>query len=361
MTRFERWEPRAERLAAAIEAAGRLSSPELRRAFAQTPRHLFVPTYYRDRKRPVDDSDPQWLDTVYSDEALVTQYRPRLDGSGYEASSSTTMPSLMADMIAELDVRPGMRVLEIGTGTGYNAAILCHLVGDQNVTTIDIDPELVGAARERLASLGYHPSFTPVGDGFYDRVLATHSVRRIPHEWVRWTKPGGGILVDLRHPHQNRRGEWGKLTVEEDSRTATGRLVPARGGFMGARRTAQFVDPGPIGAEATWELLRERASSLPRQVLDDDDFAFFLSWHVTGIEWFDLGSNTNVQAPGDRHADVDDNGGVMYILFGDIWAAVEQAYRAWRAAGEPGIGDWTLLVTEDGRTTLAETADLPVT
>lgn len=77
------------------------------------------------------------------------------------------MHSLMARMLEALDVRDGDRVLEIGTGTGYNAALLCHRVGSHNVVSIDIDPALIAAARSRLASLGHHP--TPGGGRRHSR------------------------------------------------------------------------------------------------------------------------------------------------------------------------------------------------
>jgi protein-L-isoaspartate O-methyltransferase len=74
------------------------------------------------------------------------------------------MPSLMAQMLEALDVRDEHRVLEIGTGTGYNAALLCHRLGSNNVVSIDIDATLVAVAKNRLAALGHHPTLV-VGDG----------------------------------------------------------------------------------------------------------------------------------------------------------------------------------------------------
>jgi protein-L-isoaspartate O-methyltransferase len=80
--------------------------------------------------------------------------------------SSSTKPDLMLRMLETLDVRDGHRVLEIGTGTGYNAALLSHRVGDHNVYSVDVDAELVRLARERLAGAGYRPTLAAIdGEG----------------------------------------------------------------------------------------------------------------------------------------------------------------------------------------------------
>jgi predicted RNA methylase len=113
----------------------------------------------------VDGSDPtrraEWLDAVYSDTALTTQLGQTDPGNTLRPltvpASSSTKPTLMARMLADLHTHPGHRVLEIGTGTGYNAALLCHRLGDRNVCSIDIHPALIHAAHTRLASLGHHP------------------------------------------------------------------------------------------------------------------------------------------------------------------------------------------------------------
>src|SRR6185295_6458940 len=92
---------------------------------------------------------------AYRDEALVTALLP--DGHGGRAAvSSSTQPSLMVGMLDALDLGDRLRVLEIGTGTGYNAALMCHVLGDAAVHSVDVDPALVDTARARLDSLGYH-------------------------------------------------------------------------------------------------------------------------------------------------------------------------------------------------------------
>jgi protein-L-isoaspartate O-methyltransferase len=89
----------------------------------------------------------------------------------------------MARVLEDLELADGMRVLEVGTGTGYNAALLSHRLGAQHVHSVDIHPCLIAAARNRLANLGYHPRLAAV-DGTagwpdhapYDRIIATCSV-----------------------------------------------------------------------------------------------------------------------------------------------------------------------------------------
>ena len=96
-------------------------------------------------------------------------------------------------MLEALEVTDGCRVLEIGTGSGYNAALLCERLGSEHVTSVHIDPDLVALARERLAANGYTPTLAADGaDGYprsalYDRIIATCSVPAIPRRG--WHRP----------------------------------------------------------------------------------------------------------------------------------------------------------------------------
>ena len=136
------WRAHAQRLAGQLVASGDIRTPRWRDAIAAVPRHLLVPTAYE------QDHSGRWtpwstvddLDRVYSPETLITD----IDPAGIAVSSSTK-PDLMARMLELLDARPGHRVLEVGTGTGYNAALLSHALGDEHVHSVDIDPDLVDA------------------------------------------------------------------------------------------------------------------------------------------------------------------------------------------------------------------------
>jgi protein-L-isoaspartate O-methyltransferase len=366
--KVEDWPSLAEAMASLIEAEGYLHDGAVARAFRSTPRHVFVPAFYRTEvdgdgrvvtAGVVDASASEWLPTVYSNSVLITQVRP-IEGQenavGFTCSSS--MPALMADMIEELGIKPGMRVLEIGTGTGYNAAILCHILGDKAVTTVDIDPELIAEAKDRLAGLGYHPSFDP-RPGSYDRILVTHAVADIPAQWLRWSKPDGVILTDLRSPTNGNLGAWAKITVANDQTTAFGVLMSPRGFFMNARRVPEFADAGdslPEFTEAQHQqraaLTETRQTEVPASVLDSDDFGMYLWRQSPELTWWEGEGTAAVNGPhGDSWAYVAD-GVVHHGGREDLWMSVERAYKTWDGAERPRMSTWLLKVDESGATTV---------
>lgn len=216
-------------------------------AFGAIPRRLFIPDLIWIRRddgwavplRRQDDPE-RWEQECEADDTVITQVE---DGApvekGFWATSSSSAPGLMATMLEHLRVSEGMRVLEVGTGTGYNAALLAYLAGTENVTTIELDDGLAGQARESLMRAGY-PVDVTTGDGAlgypknapYDRIIATVAVREVPYAWVEQTKPGGLILAPWAltvHPE----APFAVLTVREDG-TAEGRYAEPSG-FMSLR------------------------------------------------------------------------------------------------------------------------------
>ena len=150
------------------------------------PRHLFLPGVP--------------LARAYADEAVATQ---AVDGV---TTSSASQPSMMAIMLAQLDLRPGHRVLEIGAGTGYNAALMARLVGAQgHVVSVDIDADLVDGAARHLAAAGVNDVELVCGDGAlghspgapYDRIVLTVGSGDVRPEWVAQLAPGGRLLLPL--------------------------------------------------------------------------------------------------------------------------------------------------------------------
>jgi protein-L-isoaspartate O-methyltransferase len=248
------WRPQLAALVAALVDAGDLHTRAWIDAFSATPRHLFTPQVIlstAEGYRQLSGDDPadrdQWLSVVYSDDSLVTQHKPHAAGhtlpSGQPLrvpTSSSTVPSLMARMLETLDVHDGMRVLEIGTGTGYNAALLSDRLGGTHVVSIDIDPDLVDQAQQRLAGLGHHPTLL-VGDGAagaadhgpYDRIIATAAVPEIPLPWIQQLTPKGKILANLRGDLAG--ATLCLLTKHDTDDEVIGPILPIGGHFMWLR------------------------------------------------------------------------------------------------------------------------------
>ncbi|WP_335936277.1 methyltransferase domain-containing protein [Streptomyces sp. PTD5-9] len=236
-----------------IVAGGALGDPRWRAAFEEVPRHLFVPYYFvagGAERLWCEDPDParraRWLRGAYADEALAIRIR---DG---ELISSSSQPSLMARMLEELDVRDGQRVLEIGAGSGYNAALLAHRLGDDAVTTVDLDPEITESARRHLTAAGHRPAVI-TGDGArgwpprgpYDRIIATCTLSRVPAAWLTQCVPGARILapfatglIALRVPE----GGHGRCAEGRFLHTPA-YFVPLRGGPPDAVR---YPHPGAL-------------------------------------------------------------------------------------------------------------------
>ncbi|MEU2114821.1 methyltransferase domain-containing protein [Streptomyces sp. NPDC016459] len=235
-----------------IEAYGALTDPAWRDAFATVPRHLFVPYYYVPGNGGYErlwcgDPDPgqrdRWLRGAYEDTAVATRVR---DG---ELLSSASQPSLMALMLHALDVRDGDDVLEIGAGTGYNAALLCHRLGEEHVTTVDLDEEITESARTHLAAAGYRPAVV-TADGArgcperapYDRIVATCAVPSVPYPWIARCRPGALVLTPL---------STGLLLLRvRDRAHAEGRFLATSAYFVALRGAAGRVPrPDPAGDE----------------------------------------------------------------------------------------------------------------
>lgn len=171
-----------------LVADGAITTPAVEAAFRAVPREAFAP--------PGTD-----LAAVYADDVMITKRRS--DG---QATSSVSAPWLQAKMIEQAGVRVGHRVLEIGSG-GYNAALLAEVVGLTGaVTSVDIDPDVIGWARRGLTASGYPQVTTVVGDGEhghlpnapYDAVIVTVETSDIPPAWFEQLTPDGVLVAPLR-------------------------------------------------------------------------------------------------------------------------------------------------------------------
>ena len=169
-----------------LKKSGALKSAAIAQAFRATPRHRFLPL--------VTAAE------AYQDKAIVTKMQ---DGVPI---SSGSQPAIVAIMLEQLEAQPGMNVLEIGAGTGYNAALLGQLVGPQgHVTTIDIDDDIVAQAQRHLRANGATNVEATCGDGGlgyaarapYDRIILTVGAWDIVPAWFAQLKVGGRIVLPL--------------------------------------------------------------------------------------------------------------------------------------------------------------------
>jgi protein-L-isoaspartate(D-aspartate) O-methyltransferase len=223
-----------------LERDGVLRHPLVKRAFRRVPRHLFLPE--------VD------AELVYRDVAIPT----RLQGG--EIVSSSSQPSIMAIMLEQLKLRHGDNVLEIGAGTGFNAALLAEIVGPNgHVTTIDLDEPTVGYARGALAAAGYSQVRVEQADGFngyaglgpYDRIIATVGLGDIPRAWRDQLKTGGHLVLPLAI-----RGVMKAAAFRRDARGGLSSTSLKPAGFMpfrGARPLSiQELRVGPALGLFVW-------------------------------------------------------------------------------------------------------------
>ncbi|MEU8885545.1 ATP-grasp peptide maturase system methyltransferase [Streptomyces hydrogenans] len=281
------------RMATVLVNEGALKSPWLRAAVETVPRERFLhPGVFLDEGRtwrPVTaaDTDPDdWLKIAYSVDTLTTQLDGHLaaDQAGEPVvgvpTSSSTDPATVVGMIETLDLARGHRVLEIGTGTGYSTALMCHYLGEDNVTTVEVDTQVATRADVALEAAGFS-TWTVTGDGLlghpyrapYDRVIATCAVHRIPYAWIRQTRPGGVVLGTV--------GSWpwgtglARLTVGDDG-AAEGSIV-GRSSFMQARAQAVAPVAGDLSARTAYAD-SERPALMSPTVLEEWMPASWHSW-----------------------------------------------------------------------------------
>ena len=213
-----------------IRRDGAPLTPELADAFEAVPREAFVPDGFQRRDgRWATPGSAGFLEAVYRDDVLVTKLENKVP------VSSSSQPSLMAIMLSALDLTPGDRVLEIGAGTGYNAALLTHLGAE--VTTIDSQQDVADRARSALKAAGISGPEVIVADGYtalpgerFDKVIVTVGIAGLSPHWLT----SGPIVAPVEHA-----GTHPVLAVRGDAATV---VCPA--GFMSASGPLTARHPG---------------------------------------------------------------------------------------------------------------------
>ncbi|GHA39794.1 O-methyltransferase [Streptomyces tauricus] len=237
----------AERLRNALvdqlRADGHARMPAVETALRTVPRHVFVP----------DAS----LEDAYANAPVHIKYDT--DGTSISCASQPGVVGLMLD---QLEAQPGERILELGAGTGYNAGLLAHLVGENgHVTTLDVDDDLVEGARAHLTAAGITNVEALTRDGAlgyaeaapYDRIIATVGAHGVPHAWLQQLVPGGRLLVPQRLKgtvsrsiaYEQRDGRW--VSVGSEMNT----FMPLRRGIADDdRRVIPLSTDGAVRLQA---------------------------------------------------------------------------------------------------------------
>ncbi|WP_369383217.1 methyltransferase domain-containing protein [Streptomyces sp. cg36] len=327
-------------------------SPWVRDAMTALARHAFTPDTVWSWNGyvwvPADRSaDPErWADLVYPgpDDSTVIQVTDGLP------TSSLSCVAVVADMLDSLVPQPGHRVLELGTGAGWNAALLAHRTGPTGqVVSVEADPVLAEAAAQRLKANGCDVEVR-CGDGRlgapdrgpYDRVIATYAVDTVPWAWIQTTRGGGRVVYP-----------WGRmghfaLTVADDGQSATGWLQ-GLALFMPDRHTtpttpqpppprlgdqAQFTDTELLTDLAAGHLLFALRVSHPHILITVDQ--------QDGRPRVDLrdGTGRTGHAEATTATDVRFAGNAA-----DLWPDLRAGYQLWREHGRPEQWDFGMTVT----------------
>ncbi|MFK4110697.1 protein-L-isoaspartate(D-aspartate) O-methyltransferase [Streptomyces sp. NPDC002176] len=365
------WKPYAAGLAAeATHPGSRWWEP-----LNATPRHVFVPRWYTAGAGgwtcvdgPADER--AWVEAAFTDATLVTRvgavHSDDVPGGHLvtgRPTSSSTLPGLVVSMLEHARVAPGDRLLDLATGSGYSAALACHLLGDEQVTTMDIDSYLTGAAAERLDYIGHRPQVV-TGDaagplpGVFDRIVSMVSMPRIPATWLQALPTGGRLVTTI--------AETGLIITADKTRDggATGRVEWDRAAFMATRTGSDY--PGLLdGLFATASEDEGKVGLSPFPVLD-----VMRAWEVRSM--------LTLAAPGIEHrtGTSDDGSRMTWMLHPDgSWARARTAHgertatvhqggprrlydllddirRRWLERGELPVHGAKVTITPEGNTTL---------
>jgi protein-L-isoaspartate O-methyltransferase len=325
------------------------TTPVIRGAFDAHPRHRFIPDMVWPDATGLPlyrTADPErWARLVYSTDAVTTQANDGGSGPRNEPSSSSSAPQVMADMIAAAGIDEGMHVLEVGTGTGWNAAILSELVGRKgSVTSVEIDPGVAALARERLTGTGVtvRTAATPPTGEVYDAVIATCAVTHIPTSWLDALAKNAPLVLPWS-PHPAAHST--PIVALRQGTPATGPFV-REGAFMRDRtqRPGDLPFPGlgqpptplapfPVGSVELIGsgMMTQLLLMLPEVRLGTGLRPFQgepgrIVWMGTGQSWAYLWPDGTVTGGGDRA----------------LGEELADSYQRLQAAGLPDLGNFTL-------------------
>jgi protein-L-isoaspartate(D-aspartate) O-methyltransferase len=334
------------RLVDLLKSSGAIASFPIEAAFRKVRRHQFVDDFFLfnpdgtfrtgrggERAREGD------LQILYADSAVATKL---VDGM---AVSSSSTPSLMARMLELLELDDGMAVLEVGAGTGYNAALLAELVGTRGrVVTLDIYPDVVDQARRNLSAQGYTQVVVECRDGFigapefgkFDRMVVTGGASDLSPLWVKQFNDDGFALVPLDHA-----GAHPLIRVSGRSVRVLGRAVDWSGFLQLAGRLASESPHGMrlprqnerILHAQLWSQFDTARRDNEGWSQDQRDFYFYLSISDSrtchGIHGFGLSDRRGWAVVGED--------AILSLGDASLVRDLDGYYHGWQHLGRPSV------------------------
>ena len=257
----------------------RLNADWLKQALFNVPRHLFIEQYYDDEEPdgiahvelPIPTA--KQLEAIYSNRGLMIREDPH---------SAASQPTLIFGMLDDLKLTHGCKVLEIGTGSGWNAGLIAFLVGDESlVYSIDLQADLVEKARKHLSSAGFNHVNLRAGDGglgwdgeTFDRIIVTVGSPDIPPAWIESLAEGGILVMPLKT-----RGAGDPiLRLHKQGNTLTGTFtqwagfMDLQGNFKSSTENALEPSSDPV----LETLLQEVPTFVPLRAYVGSDCALYL-------------------------------------------------------------------------------------
>ncbi len=355
-------DPTTLRLALAEEIAA--ADPTLdagwRDAIAAVPRELFLDSAIF---RPTGSgwepvlrtqiTEDDWLHMVYTDRTWVTQVEEKdaADTTGPisgSPTSSATLPSLVARTAQVAQLRPGQKVLEVGTGTGYSTAVLCHRLGADHVVSIEYDPDLAASAATHLSKAGCTPTLA-IGDGLqgckehadYDVIISTCSVRTIPPSWF-WQLNDGGSITTTISGWMHAAGLI-RLTLDDEG-TAHGRFTHDTITYMLARPHERPPAPRFFRLDGD-----TRPTRLNPALLEEWTGQFVAQLAAPSAELMTTSTGVILRdvATGSQAWTEPDNQGWTVHQHGPLrlWDQIETALQHWQNAGSPDLTGFGMTAT----------------
>jgi protein-L-isoaspartate(D-aspartate) O-methyltransferase len=347
-----------------LKEKGAIKTRQVEDAFLRVERHKLVEWFYPPDEsgghahaggpRTRRDFDPQnpdleLLKIIYSDTPLLTRINPR---------SSTSQPSLVASMLELLELEKRMNVLEVGAGTGYNAALMQEMVGNTgHITTIDIQHDIVEQATRLLKASGYGRVQVIVGDGAegfpenapYDRIIATVGCPDISPRWTEQLGSGAFMLIPLQHGAEG----FNPLTrIWKEGERLLGRFLHLSGfmsiqGKLGIQQKPSFEDLAticsrkPKGVYPLPDVFKEIA-----ECWENKGMTQFISF----LAFMDIVGHNKKAFSFDPPSFWDEEKGAATVgrdgvaLYGDesLLDDLKNLGELWEGLGRPGFTNWCL-------------------